>query len=146
MQPVAELKSDLLQELFWRDEIPEAIYWLEGEGHGPGVDSEALERVLPAEPAFSPEYLDSLVEAGLQPASVSSYRPPGRRRRSPASESGRGTGDAVGLGAGMGGFLTYDADGPISTTMDEVGGNPGGTGEPGNLNSGSTGGRGAGQQ
>ncbi len=58
---------------------------------------------------------------------------------------GNATGDAVGVGAGMGGFLTYDADGPISTTMDEVGGNPGGTGEPGNLNSSSTGGRGAGQ-
>ena len=71
MQAVAELRSETLRELFWRDEIPEAIYWLEGEGHGPGVDTEALERVLPAEPAFSPRHLDSLVEAGLLRRSAS---------------------------------------------------------------------------
>ena len=65
MQAVAELRSDALRELFWRDEIPEAIYWLEGEGHGPGVDTEVLQRVLPAEPAFGPQYLDRLVESGL---------------------------------------------------------------------------------
>jgi hypothetical protein len=53
----------------------------------------------------------------------------------------------IGVGAGMGGFMSYNADGPISTTLDDVGdvdtGNTGG--EPGNINSGSTGGRGVGQ-
>lgn len=52
----------------------------------------------------------------------------------------------IAIGAGMGGSLSYDADGPISTTLDDPGngdsGNP--DAEPDNSNRGSTGGRSAG--
>lgn len=70
----AKRRSDLLREAFWRDEVPKAIVWLQREGHGPGVDAEALKRVLPAEPPLGAESLDGLVDAGLlRRASDGSY-------------------------------------------------------------------------
>jgi hypothetical protein len=64
MNPVM-LKSDLLRELYWRDEIPEAMYWLQGEGLGPGIDLELLDRFLPIDAKVDCDSLDRLVECGL---------------------------------------------------------------------------------
>ena len=80
------------------------------------------------------------------------------------SESGRGgTGDesdmdrsdsdmsgsdsGISVGAGMGGFSSYDPDGPLSTSMDDMGQeNPDGGSGHADASRGSTGGRGAGAQ
>ena len=51
--------------LFWRDEIPEAMFWLEGEGLGDRVEARLLERFLPIGAKVDFRYLEALVEEGL---------------------------------------------------------------------------------
>jgi hypothetical protein len=58
-------RSEALRTLFWRDEIPEAMYWLEREGFGSKVDVELLERFLSGDEHLESYYLEGLVGAGL---------------------------------------------------------------------------------
>ncbi len=65
-----------------------------------------------------------------------------------ASESGMsGSNSGMSVGAGMGGFNSYDPDGPLSTSIDDIGPeNPDGGSGHADASRGSTGGRGAGSQ
>lgn len=73
MNPVM-LQSDVLRELYWRDEIPEAMYWLQGEGLGPaGIDPELLDRFLPIDAKVDIDSLERLVECGLLRRSGGGY-------------------------------------------------------------------------
>lgn len=63
--PAPTLSSDALRELYWREEIPKAMYWLESEGHEHDFDADELAGVFPPAPAFDAAYLDELVGTGL---------------------------------------------------------------------------------
>ena len=65
-----------------------------------------------------------------------------------ASESGTsGSNSGMSVGAGIGGFNSYDPDGPLSTSIDDIGPeNPDGGSGHADTSRGSTGGRGAGSQ
>lgn len=65
MNTVSEFESESLQALFWRDEIPEAMYWLCNEGLGENVDPELLDRFLWVDTEVDAQRLDSLVATGL---------------------------------------------------------------------------------
>lgn len=65
MNALAELKSDTLRDLFLRDEIPEAMYWLRNEGIGEGVDPELLDRFIWTDVKVDRQCLESLVAHGL---------------------------------------------------------------------------------
>lgn len=43
---MAETVADRDDELFWRDEVLEALYWMQGEGIAETVDADGLERFL----------------------------------------------------------------------------------------------------
>ncbi len=58
-------KSEALRALFWRDEILQVMFWIQGEGLGERVDPELLERFLGVESTIGLRYLDKLVEEGL---------------------------------------------------------------------------------
>ncbi len=58
-------QRDTNSALFWRDEIPEAMFWLEGEGLGGTVEAGALQRFLPVGAAFDYRHLEALVGEGL---------------------------------------------------------------------------------
>lgn len=53
-----------LQGLYWRDEILQALYWLQGERLADAVDAERLAELLVADPATIRGELDRLTEDG----------------------------------------------------------------------------------
>lgn len=57
-------KSELLRALYWREEILQVIYWIEGEGFGDEVDAGQLDRFLGLDANLGGGYLDRLVEDG----------------------------------------------------------------------------------
>lgn len=68
MEKLHEPKSEALRALFWRDEILQVMFWIQGEkfpGIGDEVDAAVLERFLGVESAIGILYLDRLVEEGL---------------------------------------------------------------------------------
>lgn len=65
MNALSELKSESVRALFWRDEIPEAMYWLRNEGFGDKVDAELLDRFVWTDVKVEASCLDSLVAHGL---------------------------------------------------------------------------------
>lgn len=68
MEKLHEPKSDSLRALFWRDEILQVMFWIQGEkfpGVGEAVDPELLERFLGVDSAIGVQYLDRLVEEDL---------------------------------------------------------------------------------
>lgn len=68
MERLHEPKSEALRALFWRDEILQVMYWIQGErfpGVGERIDPALLERFLGVDAAIGVRYLDKLVEEGL---------------------------------------------------------------------------------
>lgn len=65
MERLHEPKSDALKALFWRDEILQLMFWIEGEGFGDQVDPALLERFLGVDAAVGVRYLDRLVDESL---------------------------------------------------------------------------------
>jgi hypothetical protein len=53
-----------LDALFWRDEILQALYWLQGEGLADGTDAPSLARLLVADEAIIAQELERLTAGG----------------------------------------------------------------------------------
>lgn len=60
-----EPKSERLKALYWRDEILQVVFWIEGEGLGDEVDAAVLERFLGLGPGRARAYLERLVDEEL---------------------------------------------------------------------------------
>lgn len=60
-----EPKSEALRALFWRDEILQVMFWIQGEGFGDQVSPALLERFLGVDAQVGVRYLDKLVDEGL---------------------------------------------------------------------------------
>lgn len=65
MEHLPEPKSEALRALYWRDEILQLMFWLEGEGFGGEADPALLERFLGVNAHAGLGYLDRLVGDGL---------------------------------------------------------------------------------
>ncbi len=65
MERLHEPKSDALRALYWRDEILQLMFWLQGEGFGDRVDAALVERFLGVPGAIGVQYLDRLVDERL---------------------------------------------------------------------------------
>ena len=64
MTEVAEPKSDALRSLYWRSEILQVMFWLQGEGFGDIVDPPLIERFLGVDARVGLAFLDRLVDEG----------------------------------------------------------------------------------
>lgn len=61
--------AEALDFLFWKGEILQALYWMQGEGLAETVDSAALARFLVEEPALIARHIERLTAEGyLEPA------------------------------------------------------------------------------
>lgn len=65
MEPLHVPKSDALRALYWRDEILQLMFWIQGEGFGDQSDPALLERFLGVDAHVGVCYLDRLVDEGL---------------------------------------------------------------------------------
>jgi len=65
MESLHEPKSDALRALFWRDEILQLMFWIQGEGFGDRIDPSLLERFLGVDAQVGIRYLDRLVDEEL---------------------------------------------------------------------------------
>lgn len=75
MRVLEQPKSDLLRRLYWRDEILQLLFWIEGEGLGSEIDLETVDRFLGPEGEIAALYLDGLVEDGyLERSAPHAYR------------------------------------------------------------------------
>lgn len=63
-QPV-EPKSETLRAVYWRDEILQVMFWLQGEGFGAEINANLLERFLGVDARIGIQYLDLMVSEGL---------------------------------------------------------------------------------
>lgn len=66
-------KSEALQNLFWRSEILQLMYWLRGEGLGDVLTPRLMERFLGVDAGVGVTYLDRLVEEGYLQRSGSGF-------------------------------------------------------------------------
>lgn len=57
-------KSDALRALYWRSEILQVMFWLQGEGFGDFVDAPMIEQFLGVEATIGTSYLALLVDEG----------------------------------------------------------------------------------
>lgn len=74
MTVAVQPNTDELEELFWQDELTEAMWWLASERHASRVDVASLERVLWSGASVGQHRLRRLVEAGLaEPAAAATY-------------------------------------------------------------------------
>lgn len=62
---VAQPRSEALRKLYWRDEILQVLFWMQGEGFGDEADGHVLERFLGVDEGVIDRYLDVLVDDGL---------------------------------------------------------------------------------
>lgn len=53
-----------LRRMYWRDEILQVIFWVEGEGLGDEVDAATVARFLGIDTDVAGSYLDRLVDDG----------------------------------------------------------------------------------
>lgn len=53
-----------LRRMYWRDEILQVMFWIEGEDLGDQVDARTVSRFLGVEPDVAVAYLDRIVEDG----------------------------------------------------------------------------------
>ena len=68
-------KSDAMQALYWREEILQVMFWIQGEGFGDDIDPQSLGRFLGIDGGVGLSYLDRLVSDGyLEVAEVGRYR------------------------------------------------------------------------
>lgn len=65
MEWLHEPKSDALRALYWRDEILQLMFWIQGEGLGDRIDAGLLERFLGVDAQVGIHYLDRLVTEEL---------------------------------------------------------------------------------
>ncbi len=65
MEWLHEPKSDALRALYWRDEILQLMFWIQGEGLGDRIDPGLLERFLGVDAQVGIRYLDRLVTEEL---------------------------------------------------------------------------------
>lgn len=61
---VAQPKSESMRRLYWRDEILQVLFWMQGEGFGDTADLPTLERFLGVDADVIARYLDVLVTEG----------------------------------------------------------------------------------
>jgi hypothetical protein len=54
-------KSPQLRQVYWRDEILQLLFWIEGEGLGSEIDLETMDRFLGPESEIAALHLDRLV-------------------------------------------------------------------------------------
>jgi hypothetical protein len=65
MERLHEPKSEALRALYWRDEILQLMFWIQGEGLGDRIDPGLLERFLGVDARVGTGYLGRLVGEGL---------------------------------------------------------------------------------
>ena len=65
MERLHEPKSEALRALYWRDEILQLMFWIQGEGLGDRIDPGVLERFLGVDAQVGIGDLDRLVAEGL---------------------------------------------------------------------------------
>lgn len=58
------LKEDIIDRLFWRDEILQIMYWFQGEGFGDEVTATDLNRFLASDAPDLAPYLDEMATDG----------------------------------------------------------------------------------
>ncbi len=63
-QPDQAQQLDVLDELYWRDEILQVMYWYRGEGFGEIIAARDLMTFLPADEHFLTSQLDCMVIEG----------------------------------------------------------------------------------
>jgi hypothetical protein len=61
---VSDEGAAALDALFWRDEILQALYWLQGEGLADGTDAAGLARLLVGDEAVIAQELQRLTAGG----------------------------------------------------------------------------------
>ncbi|MBA2314473.1 MAG: hypothetical protein H0V87_03720 [Chloroflexi bacterium] len=86
MSDPQEPKSEELRRLFWRDEILQLFFWLEGEGFGDLVGPRTLERFMGVDTEASVVHLEQLAEDGYLERGWLAYR---------LSERGRAEGSRI---------------------------------------------------
>ena len=82
MEKLHEPKSETLRALFWRDEILQVMFWIQGEGFGDKISPEELERFLGVDAEVGIQFLDKLVEERLlnrTPEGLFEFTEEGRR-------------------------------------------------------------------
>jgi hypothetical protein len=70
---MSEPKSEALRRLYWREEILQVMFWIEGEGFGDDVSPDLLSRFLGVEANRGLQYLDRMVDDGYLLRSGASY-------------------------------------------------------------------------
>ncbi len=65
MSLLSQPKSESLRLLYWRDEILQLLFWIEGEGFGQQVEVVMLERFLGLDAETARALLQHLSEEGL---------------------------------------------------------------------------------
>lgn len=65
MSEPGEPKSPYLRAAYWREEILQVMFWIEGEGFGDAADVTTLERFLGLAGGTLTGYLDRMVDDGL---------------------------------------------------------------------------------
>lgn len=74
-QPPQQPKTPALRNLYWRDEILQVMFWIQGEGLGDEVDVRTVARFLGVDAGTVVRYLDRLVTDGyLESAGDDRYR------------------------------------------------------------------------
>ncbi|MGQ0606838.1 MAG: hypothetical protein ACT4OQ_00035 [Chloroflexota bacterium] len=74
-------KSDLLRRIYWRDELLQLLFWVEGEGLGSDIDADTIDRFLGGDSEIALLHLDRLVAEGyLQQVGAAGYRLAARGR------------------------------------------------------------------
>jgi hypothetical protein len=69
-----EPRTEALRALYWREEILQVMFWIEGEGFGDELDAGYLERFLGVDAANGITYLRSLVDDGVLEQRNGRYR------------------------------------------------------------------------
>lgn len=64
MSVLSQPKSEQLRQLYWRDEILQLLFWIEGEGFGERVEIVTLERFLGLDAAGAERHLEQLARDG----------------------------------------------------------------------------------
>ena len=65
MTATHEPKSEALRALYWKEEILQVMFWVQGEGFGEDMDAATLGRFLGIDAEIGLGYLDRLCENGL---------------------------------------------------------------------------------
>ena len=80
MSMLSQPKSQPLRWLYWRDEILQLLFWIEGEGFGQQLEVEALERFLGLDAEAARKHLELLEREGLLEPAEGGYRLSARGR------------------------------------------------------------------